>query len=339
VNPERPTPRARRAIGDAVAALAAVALIALVILAPAATAEQGYPSRAVKLVVPYPPGALTDLLARAIGDRLGGALGQAVVVENKPGAGTLVGAEFVAKSSPDGYTLLMATSTTLGISPALYRPSPIDPRKDFAPVAQVGFVNFFLIANAAFPAKDMAEMIEAVRHAPGRYNYASVGSGSPHHLFMERLKTEYGLELQHVPYRGTPAALTDLLTGRIQLMFCDATVAVPNIRAGKVIALGTSAAKPTTLVPAVKPIAETVPGFDWQAWQGIVAPAGTPGEIVARLAAELQRIQTAAEFRDQLHQFGMEPSLLQTPSEFATLIEAEQPRWARVVKESGAKVE
>lgn len=156
---------------------------------------------------------------------------------------------------------------------------------------------------------------------------------------MERLKAEYGLELQHVPYRGTPAALTDLLTGRIQLMFCDATVAVPNIQAGKVVALGTSAAKPTTLVAAVPPIAATVLGFDWQAWQGIVAPAGTAKEIVARLAAELQRIQATAEFHDQLHQFGMEPSFLQTPAEFAAAIEAEQPRWAGAVKESGAKVD
>jgi len=326
-------------IGKVVAALVTVALIALVIFAQAATGQQGYPSRPIKLVVPYPPGALTDLLARVIGERLGAALGQPVVVENKPGAGTLVGAELVAKSSPDGYTLLMATSTTLGISPALYRPSPIDPRKDFAPIAQVGFVNFFLIANPAFPAKNVAEMIEAIGRAPGRYNYASVGSGSPHHLFMERLKAEYGLDLQHVPYKGTPAALTDLLTGRIQLMFCDATIAVPNIQAGKVVALGTSAAKPTTLVPAVPPIAATVPGFDWQAWQGIVAPAGTAKEIVARLAAELKRIQATAEFHDQLHQFGMEPSLLQTPAEFAAAIEAEQPRWARAVKESGARVD
>ena len=320
-----------------------VVVCAAIVLAPfvigSTFAQSAYPNRPIKLVVPYPPGALTDLLARAIGDRLAASLKQPVVVDNKPGAGTLVGAEFVAKQPPDGYTLLMATSTTLGISPALYRPSPINPLRDFAPVSQVGSVNFFLIANVAFPAKNMSEMIEAIRRNPGKYNYASVGSGSPHHLFMEALKAELSLDIQHVPYKGTPAALTDLLTGTIQVMFADATVAVANIEAGKVTALGTSAAKPTTLLPAVRPIADTVAGFDWQAWQGIVAPAGTPKEIVMRLSSELQKIQAAPEFQAQLHRFGMEPSAPHSPEQFAATIEAEQPRWAKAIRDSGAKVD
>ena len=320
------------------------ALFALVVAlalaaAPPAVGQSAYPARPVKLVVPYPPGALTDLLARFIAERLGAALGQPVVVENKPGAGTLVGAEFVAKQPPDGYTLLMATSTTLGISPALYKPSPINPVRDFAPVSQVGTVNFFLIANPAFPAKTVKEMIDAIKANPGKYNYASVGSGSPHHLFMEALKSEYGLNIQHVPYKGTPAALTDLLSGNIQVMFSDATVAVPNIIAAKVVALGTSAAKPTLLVASVPPIAATVPGYDWQAWQGIVAPAGTPKEIVARLAGELAKIQATPEFKEQLVKFGMEPYPPQTPEQFAATIAAEQPRWAQAIRDSGAKVE
>lgn len=315
------------------------AFAAALAIAPVAVAQQDYPARPIRLVVPYPPGALTDLLARAIGERLGAALRQPVVIENKPGAGTLVGAELVAKSAPDGYTLLMATSTTLGISPALYRPSPVDPVRDFAPVSQVGSVNFFLIANPAFPAKTVGEAIEAIRREPGRYNYASVGSGSPHHLFMESLKTEFGLVIQHVPYKGTQAAIPDLLTGNVQVMFADATVAVPNIQAGKVAALGTSSAKPTTLVPNVPPIAATVKGFDWEAWQGIVAPAATPSPIVAKLAAELQRIQATPEFRDQLRKFGMEPAAPQTAAEFAAIVAAEQPRWAKAVKDSGAKVD
>ena len=274
-------------MGLRIAAICA-AIVLAPLVNPSALAQAVYPSRPIKLVVPYPPGARTDLLARSIGDRLAVSLKQPVVVDNKPGAGTLVGAEFVAKQSPDGYTLLMATSTTLGISPALYRPSPVNPLRDFAPISQVGSVNFFLIANAAFPAKHVREIIAAIRKNPGEYNYASVGSGSPHHLFMEALKAELSLDIQHVPYKGIPAALTDLLTGTIQVMFADATIAVPNIQAGKVTALGTSAAKPTTLLPAVPPIADTVAGFDWQAWQGIVAPAGTPKEIVTRLSSELQ---------------------------------------------------
>src|SRR5438876_3823933 len=228
--------------------LVAAAFCALIFMAPTVAAQTTYPDRPIKLVVPYPPGALTDLLARAIGERLSASLRQPVIVDNKPGAGTLLGAEYVAKQPADGYTLLMATSTTLGISPALYRPSPIDPIRDFAPISQVGSVNFFLIANPAFPAKNVREMMETIRKSPGKYNYASVGSGSPHHLFMETLKTEVGLEIQHVPYKGTPAALTDLLAGSIQVMFADATIALPNIQAGKVIALGTSAAKQTTLL-------------------------------------------------------------------------------------------
>jgi tripartite-type tricarboxylate transporter receptor subunit TctC len=314
---------------------------ALIVALPAfaQTAPAAYPARPIKLVVPYPPAALTDLLARAIAERLGTALGQPVVVENKPGAGTLVGAEFVAKAAADGYTLLMATSTTLGISPALYKPSPVNPVRDFAPVAQVGTVNFFLIANPAFPAKTVKDAIDAIKAHPGQYNYASVGSGSPHHLFMETLKKEYGLDLRHVPYKGTPAALSDLLAGSIQIMFADATVAVPNIQAGKIVALGTSAAKPTPLLPGVPPIASTVPGFDWQAWQGIVAPAGTPKDVIARLAGELQKMQATAEFREQLVKFGMEPYPPQTPEQFAATIVAEQPRWAQAIRDSGAKVD
>ena len=320
--------------------MAVRALAALVMcVAGVAMAQSSYPDRPVHLVVPYPPGALTDLLARTIGERLGATLKQPVIVDNKPGAGTLVGAEFVAKQPADGYTLLMATSTTLGISPALYQPSPINPLKDFAPISQVGSVNFFLIAYPQFPARNVREMIDAIKHSPGKYNYASVGNGSPHHLFMESLKSEYGLEIQHVPYKGTPAALTDLLSGAIQVMFADATVAVPNILAGKVIALGTSAAKPTTLLPNVPPVSATVPGFDWQAWQGIVAPAGTPREIVARLSAELQRIQDTPEFKEQLIKFGMEPFPPHSPEQFAATIAAEQPRWAKAIRDSGAKVD
>jgi len=314
----------------------AVAAIVAPVNAPA---ELPYPNRPIHLVVPYPPGALTDLLARTIADRLGASLKHPVVVENKPGAGTLVGAEYVAKQAPDGYTLLMATSTTLGISPALYRPSPIDPTRDFAPISPVGTVNFFLIANPKFPARNAKEMVDAIKAAPGRYNYASVGSGSPHHLFMEALKTQFGLDIQHVPYKGTPAALTDLLTGNVQIMFCDATIAVPNIQAGKVIPLGTSAAKPTALVTDIPPIAMTVAGYDWQAWQGVVAPAATPKEIVSRLAAELQKIQASADFKEQLVKFGMEPFAPQSPEQFAAMIAREQPRWAKAIRDSGAKVD
>jgi len=302
-------------------------------------AAQDYPSKTVRLVNPFPTGGPLDLIGRILSDRLAAALGKPVIVENKPGAAGNLGAGEVARAPADGYTLLMATSTTLGISPALYKPSPIDPVRDFTPIAQVGSVNFFLIANPSFPARTVREMIDVVKANPGKYNYASVGSGSPHHLFMETLKTELGLSIQHIPYKGTPAAITDLLAGNVHVMFCDATIALPNIQAGKVTALGTSAARQTALVPDVPPVAATVPGFDWQAWQGIAAPAGTPREVVARLAAELARVQATPEFREQLVKFGMEPSPPQSPAEFAAVIVAEQPRWAKAIRESGAKVD
>jgi tripartite-type tricarboxylate transporter receptor subunit TctC len=300
---------------------------------------QSYPTKPIRLVVPYPPGALTDLLARAIGERLAATLKQPVIIDNRPGAGTLVGAEVVAKAPADGYTLLMATSTTLGISPALYRKSPIDPVKDFAPVAQVGAVTFFLIANPSFGVKSVKEMIDTSRANPGKFNYASVGNGSPHQLFMEVLKKEYGLDIQHIPYKGTLAALPDLLTGKVQMMFSDATVAIPNILSGKVVALGTSSAKHTTLIADVPAIADSVPGFDWQAWQGVVAPAGTPPAIVALLGGELQHIQSAPDFRALLVRFGMDPSPPNTPEQFAAIVKGDVERWAKAVAASGAVVD
>ena len=290
--------------------------ILVCIAASAAAVAQPYPSRPIRFIVPYPPGALTDLLARTIGERLGAALKQAVVVENKPGAGTLVGAEFVAKSAPDGYTLLMATSTTLGMSPAMYKNPPINPVRDFAPVLQVGTVNFFLVGNPSFLAKNMRELIEVIRANPGKFNYASVGNGSAHHLFMEILKKEVGLDIQHIPYKGTLAALTDVMSGKVQIMFSDATAALPNIRAGKVLAYGTSAGKQTELIAAA-----------------------TPPKIVARLGTELQRIQSSSEFRDLLTKFGMEPSPPNTPEQFAAIVKSDVERWAIAVAASGARVD
>jgi len=318
--------------------LAGLITLSLLALTTAAGA-QTYPVKPIRLVVPYPPGALTDLLGRAIGERLAAALKQPVIIDNKPGAGTLVGAELVAKSAPDGYTLLMATSTTLGISPAMYGSPKIDPVQDFVAVSQAGAVNFFLIASPSFPARGVREMIETIKAHPGKFNYASVGAGSPHHLFMEVLKKEFRLDIQHVPYKGTLLALPDLLTGKIQVMFCDATAALPNIRAGKVLAYGTSSARQTSLLATVPPVADSVAGFDWQAWQGVVAPAGTPQAIVVRLNTELQRIQSAPEFREVLTRFGMDPSPPNTPEGFAAIIRNDVERWAKAVADSGAKVE
>lgn len=302
-------------------------------------AAQDYPIKPIRFIVPYPSGALTDTLARVIGDRLSIALRQPVLVENKPGAGTLVGAELVARSAADGYTLLMATSTTLGISPAIYAKPALDPVKDFAPVSLVGAVNFFLVTSPGFAAKSVKDLIEQVKKNPGKFNYASSGSGSPHHLFMEVLKKELGLDIQHVPYKGSALAVLDIIGGKPEMMFLDFSVAVPNIQAGKIAALGTSAARQSVLMPNVAPIAQSVPGFDWQAWQGVVTTGGTPRPVVARLNAEMQRFQQTDEFRALLFKFGMEPWAPNTAEQFAEVVKNDVGRWAAVVKAAGLKVD
>lgn len=305
----------------------------------AAVQAQDFPTRPLRFIVPYPPGALTDVLARAIGDRLSTALKQPVVVENRAGVGTLLGADLVAKAPADGYTLLMATSTTLGISPAIYAKPVIDPVKDFAAVSLVGSVNFFLVTSPAFPAKNVKEFIDQVKRNPGKFNYASSGSGSPHHLFMEVLKKEQGLDIQHVPYKGSALAVLDIIGGKPEMMFLDFSVAVPNIKGGKITALGTSAGKQSVLMPEVPSISATLPGFDWQAWQGVVATGGTPRPVIAKLNAEMQRFQNTAEFAALLQKFGMEPWAPNTPEQFGDIIRNDVGRWAAVVKASGAKVD
>ena len=320
----------------AIAALAA----ALFLGHPGAVlAQDAFPRQALRLVVPFPPGGLTDVLGRAVAERLGKALGQIVVVENKPGAGTMLGAEQVAKSAPDGHTLLMTTSTTFGIAPALYKNPPIDPVRDFQPVSLIGTVNFFLIGSPAFAPRSLGEMISQIKASPGKYNYASVGNGTAHHLFMEDFKRRLGLEIAHVPYKGTPAALVDLIPGKVHIMFADAAVAVPQIQGGKLIAYATSAANQNQLLPAVPPIARTVPGFDWQAWQGVSVPAATPPAVVARLSAEMQKFQHTAEFREFLAKIGMEPWAPITPAEFSAMVKRELPVWAEAVLAAGAKLD
>ncbi len=314
------------------------ALLAAALLSLPAQA-QDFPNRPLRFIVPYPPGALTDTLARVIADRLGTALKQPVVVENRAGAGTLLGAELVARAPADGYTLLMATSTTLGISPAIYAKPAIDAVKDFAPVSLVGSVNFFLVTSPSFPAKNVKEFIDHVKRNPGKFNYASSGSGSPHHLFMEVLKKEQGLNIQHVPYKGSALAVFDVIGGKPEMMFLDFSVAVPNIRGGKITALGTSAGKQSVLMPEVPPISATLPGFDWQAWQGVVTTGGTPAVVVARLNAEMQKFQQTEEFRALLVKFGMEPWVPNTAAEFADIVKNDVGRWAGVVKAAGLKVD
>lgn len=322
--------------GVALGAGAAWPLAAGAQTAPAAGAAAGG-ERTVRIVVPFPPGALTDSLGRAVADRLRTGLGLNVVVENRPGAGTLVGAAAVAKAPPDGQTLLIATSTTLGISPALFT-RPAATAKDFTGVAMLGTVQFFLVANPAFPANTPAELVGALRAKPGGYTYASPGNGTVHHLLVEMLKTREKVEATHVPYQGSVQAITDVIAGRIDFMFVDATVALPQIRAGRVKAIAVNGSRRSSQMPSLPAITETWPALDLQAWQSVAAPVGTPADVVARYHGEINRALSTPEFRAQLEQMGVEATPMSV-AEFNELIRRDGVRWAELVKASGAKVD
>lgn len=304
-------------------------------LAASPVAAQAWPDRPIRLVVPFPPGALTDAIGRAIAERLRPTLNQPIVVENKPGAGTMLAAAQVAKAPPDGHTLMVATSTTLGISPFLYANPPyrID---ELTGVAMVGNVTLFLVARPDFAATTVKELVEAVRARPGGYNYASPGTGTVHHLIVELLKTEQGLDVQHVPYQGSGPALTDVMTGRVDFMFVDATVAVPQIQAGKVRALAVTGRARSPVLPEVPAITETYPALDLTAWQAIAAPAGTPAPIVERLNREINAGLATEEFRTQLTRMGVAANPMGV-AELNRMIAADAARWERLVRQSGAK--
>lgn len=312
------------------------ALLAVAVLATAAAAQTPYPSQPIKLIVPYPAGSLVDVLGRSIGETLTAKLKQPVVVDNRPGASTLLGAKIVATAQPDGYTLLMPTVTTLSIAPQLVAKSGVDPLTEFTPIARLGATSFFLSVNPSFPARTMAEWISEVRKHPGKYTYASAGHGTPHHIFMELLKTQLGLDIVHVPYKGSSSAMTDLLSGRVDMAFLDGTLAIPNIKSGKLFALGLSMAKRSVLLPSVPPIAETVPGFDWSGWIAFAGPANMPSPIVKLLAEEIRAMQATPQFADLLNAAAMEPTEPISPEAMAAFIRSEYARWGPAIKASGA---
>lgn len=317
----------------------AMTIVALVVVAPA-SAQTSWPDRPIKLVVPYPPGGLTDTLARTIAEPLSKSLGQPVVIENKPGAGTLVGAQAVARSAPDGTTLLMATSTTLAISPALYRNNMIDPVKDFAPISLVASVPFFMVALADTGWNSVRDVVEAGRNASSPLQYGSAGSGSPHHLAMEMLQTATGVKFEHIPYRGSQLAIPDLLTGRFKIMVTDLTPALAHIRSGKLKVLATTAPARAATMQEAPTFAEAgYPAVQAVAWQGVIAPAGTPKAIVDRLAAEIGAIVRSDALKARCLAIGCEALTPTSPEQFADYVKNETVRWSKIVADSGAKAE
>src|ERR1700731_2858074 len=251
-----------------------------------ALAEAAYPSRTIKMIVPYPAGGTTDFLGRLVADQLTTGLGATIIVENKPGAGTTLGAEQVARAEPDGYTLLMGTSTTLAINKTLYRKLPYDPVRDFTPIALVAGVPFALIVNPTIPAKTLSEFIAYAKTRPGLV-YGSAGNGSPQHLGAEMLKAAAGIDIRHVAYRGSVPAMLDVIAGHIPFMVVDLQPALQQIREGKVRVLGVTTPKRVAAAPDIPTLAQAgLPGFELVAWQGIVAPAGTPRPVIDALAAQ-----------------------------------------------------
>ncbi len=312
--------------------------LATLLISPA-VAQASYPTRTIKLIVPYPAGGTTDLLGRLVADQLKTGLNATCIVENKPGAGTVLGAEQVARSEPDGYTLLMATSTTLAINKTLHKKLPYDPVKDFTPIALVAGVPFALIINPTLPAKTLAEFIAYAKSNP-ELAYGSAGNGSPQHLGAEMLKSAAAIDIRHVPYRGSVPAMLDVIAGHIPFMIVDLQPALQQIREGKVRVLGVTTSKRVAAAPDIPTLAEAgLPGFELVAWQGVVAPAGLPRPIVDQLAEQIAKLVADPATRDKLTALSLEPLTGSTPDSFAAYVKSEVDRWAVVVKNSGAEAE
>ena len=314
--------------------------LALALLAFASLARaDDYPSKPIRFVVPYPAGGPLDTVARLLGQKVSESMKQPIIVDNRPGAGGNIGADFVAKAAPDGYTILMGAVATHAINPTLYSHIPYDPVADFMPVTQVASTPNVLVVNPSLPAKNVREFIAYAKANPGKLNFGSGSTGSAGHLAGELFKTMAGVDMTHVPYKGAGPAMQDLVAGQIQLMFDNLASSLGQIRAGKVRALAVTTAKRTSLAPDLPTIAESgLPGFDINTWFGVFVPAKTPQPIVDRLHAEFTRALAMPDVRQKMVDLGAEP-VGSTPAEFAALIRSEKDKYARVIKASGAKVD
>jgi tripartite-type tricarboxylate transporter receptor subunit TctC len=305
-------------------------LLAGLLSAPFATLAQG--ARTLRIVVPFTPGGSTDILARALAPRLAVALGQNVVVDNKPGAGGSLGAAEVAKAEPDGGTLLMGHIGTLAVNPSMYPKLAYDPVKSFVPVAYVARVPNVLVVNAASPIRSMRDLVEAARRQPGRLTYSSGGNGSAAHITFESFKLATKIFMLHIPYRGTAPSVTDVIAGQVDCTFTGAPALIPHVRSGRLRALAVSSPLRLAALPDVPTVAESgYPGFEADQWYGLVAPAGTPAAAVARLNAEVNKALVLPDVAQQLAVEGA-TAIPGTPQSFGDLIKREIPRWAEVVK-------
>lgn len=314
--------------------LVALAIAALAPLVQAPAEAQSYPNRPIRIISPFPPGGGNDVLARIIQGKLADRLKATIVVENRPGAGAVIGIQALAKSPPDGYSLVLSGST-LAVAPTLYKRQPFDPIKDFEPVALVAHYPFLLVATSSLPIKSVAELIAQAKQKPGEIMYASPGAATSQHLFAELLKVQTGIDLRHIPYNGTAPAVIDIVAGRVALMFAAAAPSIPLLKDGTLRALGVSSAARLAELPDVPPIADAVPGFDESNWSIMLAPAGTPPEIVNRLHEAFRDVMAMPEVEKQLANVGMIPIVSPSPGELRKFVSTAVARWGNIVRQAG----
>jgi tripartite-type tricarboxylate transporter receptor subunit TctC len=304
-----------------------------------ASAQADYPNKPVRMLIGFPPGQATDTLGRAVAQKLSQQLGQQFVVENKPGAAGIIATQSAMSSPPDGYTLLISSSGPLAVNPGLYSKLPYDPIKDFTPVAGIAIVPLVLVTNPSFPVTSVKELVATAKAKPKTVNYASGGSGVTNHLVMEMFRGAAGVDMTHIPYKGGPPALTDLIGGQVNVMFETSVAALPFVKQGKLRALAVSSSKRIAAAPDLPTVAELgYPGFSGVPWVAIMAPANTPAPIVAKLNAEVNKALNSKDIREQFVAQGVEPMQM-SPDELGGFIKTELTKWTKAVKDSGAKVE
>jgi tripartite-type tricarboxylate transporter receptor subunit TctC len=311
------------------------ALIALLVLAAAPAGAQQYPSRPVTIVVPFAAGGGSDLLARLVAQKLEEKLGKPFIIENRPGAGTTLAAMQAVRATPDGYTLMQATSTTMAINVTMSKKMPYEPLKDLVPVALLSSSPFFLVVKSDSPVKTVADLIALAKSKPNGLNYGSGGPGSMHHLSTELLQSMAGIEMTHVPYKATPPAMNDLLAGHIQVLFGDTTSVLPMIQQGTVRGIAVTTAKRSPAAPDIPAVAETLPGYESASWQMLVAPGATPPEVIALLNREVHTIFSNPAVIAELERRGIGPALTGTPDEVRDFVQKEIVRWGDVVRRAG----
>lgn len=326
-----------RSLSLAVLALA-LAVSGTVSSGAARAQASGWPNKPVHILIAFPPGGAIDIVARIMGPRLSASIGQPVLVENRPGAGGLLGTELAAKAAPDGHTVFFGTLGNLSVNPLLYPKLPFDIGRDFAPLTQVVSTTFMLYVNPAFPVKTVNDLIALARSRPGTINYSSSGNGGAPHLAAELFNSMAGVKMVHVPYKGSSQSVTDVMGGQVQLTFDSLALGLPYVKAGKLRAVATLGPKRVSQLPDVPAVSETLPGYEVTNWFGMVVPAATPRDVVTRLHAQILRVLRLPDVRDSLIAQGTEP-VGSSPEEFGAFMKSEAAKWARVIKEANIRAD